>query len=175
MSSTFILNLGKLSVFISQIFRWLLIIIAMTAIGVGTAGIATFWGLLIVKFLQKTITFNTSVYKEYISFKINNDERADSIIEKYKDFLKASKRKFLYNLILFIIFFIGFLNSFTIADKDDKLLFKIIFGVFSLLVLYQFFYLKLAKKEIDKKVTQRYNDLKEFMNLFAKSYHKSIE
>ena len=97
MNDTFILNLGKFSNFISQIFRWLLIIIAMTAIGVGTAGIATFWGLLIVKFLQKTITFNTSVYKEYISFKINSDERADGIIEKHKKFIKVYKTKLIYN------------------------------------------------------------------------------
>lgn len=140
----------------------------MTAIGVGTAGIATFWGLLIVKFLQKTITFNTSVYKEYISFKINSDERADGIIEKHKKFIKVYKTKLIYNVIIFIIFFIGFLNSFTYQDKTDELGFKIIFGILSLLVIYQFFYLRLAKKEIDKKVTQKYNDLKEFMNLVLK-------
>ena len=74
----------------------------------------------------------------------------------------------IYNVIIFIIFFIGFLNSFTYQDKTDELGFKIIFGILSLLVIYQFFYLRLAKKEIDKKVTQKYNDLKEFMNLVLK-------
>ncbi|MDD1523794.1 hypothetical protein [Riemerella anatipestifer] len=127
----------------------------MSAIGVGTAGIGTLWGLLIVKFLQKTITFNISIHSNYQSIIINIEDRTNNIAKEYNEFLSAYKRKLLYNVVLFTFFFLGFLSGFSIDDNEARLFFKIFFGVLTILISIQFLYFKIAKKSIDEKIREQ--------------------
>lgn len=132
MTENKLIQLGKISHFISQFFRYTVILILLTIIGVGTYGFGVLLGLIFFKFIQKLIPFNISVYNDFLKLSQQKLE--------VNDFKNKFGKKLIYNFLLFI-----FISSLAggipyLNNSEDKILFSILSGVFISFLLFQFYY-----------------------------------
>lgn len=138
-----LIKLGKISHFISEIFRYTLILIIFTLVGIGTAGLGFLLGFIFFKFIQKKIPFRTSVYKDYLEL---TQQKID-----VSNLQNRIKRKLGYNvLILAIIASLLFVILWNIQNAEDKIFFLVLFGFMIALVFFQFYYFKSIKDFIAK-------------------------
>lgn len=141
---TYLKNLGIFTYYITRFLKYTIIIMSMAFITMITGGVALFWWMMIFDGLKKTITINTSIYKDFVLF---NKDKISSIGIKNK-----VREKNFYLAIMFSIFFAILLlilvNQHTLIDI---LGFSLIMGFFMFLVYIQFYYnLKIKNYVVEK-------------------------
>ena len=140
MTENKIINLGEVSHFISQFFRYTVILILLTAVGVGTVGFGALLGVIFFKFIQKMVPFKIS---------INND--FSQLIQQKIDLKKFRKKfiiKLIYNIVIFV-FLLSLAGGIPYLDNsEDKILFLVLSGIFICPLLFQFYYFKIVNDYI---------------------------
>lgn len=136
MTESKLIFLGKTAYVFSQIYRWLVILLLMTLIGVGSAGIGMLWAVLIVEGLKRAISFNTSCYKEFEAY-INKELEALRLIEKIK-------QKQIFNSIVLVVLVVIYLIFQFVDGISDTLINIILFTPFFGMVLFQMWHCKVT-------------------------------
>lgn len=136
MTENKIINLGKISHFISQFFRYTVILILLTAVGVGTVGVGALLGLIFFKFIQKFIPFKISINSDFLQL---TQQKID--LKKFKN---RFIQKLIYNIIIFV-FILSLAGGIPYLDNsEDKILFSVLSGIFICPLLFQFYYFKIV-------------------------------
>lgn len=130
-----IISLGKISQFISEIFRYAIILILLTMGGIGAVGIGVITSVIFFKYIQKAIPFRISINREFLEL----------IQQKMslKTFKKMFLKKIIYNIILLIIILFAvsiIMDDWITFNREDKIFLSVVPGVLVSLLLFQFYY-----------------------------------
>lgn len=134
-------TLGRIAYFFSQFFRWITIVLVLTLIGVGSAGIGALWAGLIFVAVKSAIPFNTSCYKELKLF-LNHEIDNSTLRAKIKRKIQFNQM-FLAGLILLMIF---------LQSADDLRfahLYLFLFAPLFALVIFQIWHCKATARFVE--------------------------
>lgn len=135
MTENKLIELGKVSQFITQFFRYAVIIVLLIIVGMGTTGIGTVIGLIFFKLIQKIIPFKISVYSDFLEL-----IQQKIVTEVFKN---EFRKKLTYNLTLLVL---TLFIMYMISDKwiEYKTLYLVILSVITCIILFQLYYFKIV-------------------------------